>query len=212
MRSRNQGIRRVRVADIADNPLNFRTHGELQREAFAGTVDAIGWYGYPDVFVDGDGVVRLIDGHLRRQHLLDRYGPDATIEVNVTDFDDAEARLALASRDPLAAMAGTDDGQLLAMVESLAVPNDGVAKLVEELRSQAEDAAASIADQVGETDQAITGRGHQTLSVNLTADQHAIIHKAIEHAKHRGKLANNAAALAVVARDYMGRTRKGRKR
>lgn len=107
-RSRNKGIRRVRVADIENNPQNFRVHPESQRLAFDGIESELGFYGYPDVYETDTGSIRLIDGQLRKEHLLSKYGPDATIEVNVTDFDENEAKKALATHDPLSAMAETD--------------------------------------------------------------------------------------------------------
>jgi DNA modification methylase len=110
LRVRNLGIRRVRVRDIIDNPHNYRTHGDEQREGFAKTVAEIGWYGYPDVFEHPDypGKVMLIDGELRTHHLLAKYGAEAEIEVNVTDFTPAEAQKALATHDPISALAGFD--------------------------------------------------------------------------------------------------------
>jgi DNA modification methylase len=110
LRVRNLGIRRVRVRDIVDNPRNYRTHGDEQREGFAKTVAEIGWYGYPDVFEHPDypGKVMLIDGELRTHHLLAKYGAEAEIEVNVTDFTPAEAAKALATHDPISALAGFD--------------------------------------------------------------------------------------------------------
>ena len=107
-RIRNKGIQLVRVADIEDNPLNFRTHPEAQRAAFAGIETELGFYGYPDVYETAVGTIRLIDGQLRKEHLLSKYGNEATIEVNMTDFDEDEAKKALLTHDPLSAMAEAD--------------------------------------------------------------------------------------------------------
>lgn len=132
-RIRNKGIRKVRVADLEDAPWNFRTHGEHQKDAFAGTVEEIGWYGYPDVYKTEQGKLRICDGHLRKEHLLEQYGPDAEIEVNVTDFDEADARKATASHDPLSALAGTDRPKLDALLQSLDVGNADLENMLAEL-------------------------------------------------------------------------------
>lgn len=118
-RIRNKGIRLVRVADIEDNPLNFRTHPEAQRAAFAGIETELGFYGYPDVYETEAGTIRLIDGQLRKEHLLSKYGNESTIEVNMTDFDEAEANKALATHDPLSAMAATDSDVLDKLLSSI---------------------------------------------------------------------------------------------
>lgn len=118
---RNREIRRVRVADIVDNPKNYRTHDDLQRSSFRATVGEIGWYGYPDVFEHPDfpGRVMLIDGELRSHHLAEHYGPDAFIDVNLTDFSPTEADKALATKDPLAGMAGVEKAALAGLLNEL---------------------------------------------------------------------------------------------
>src|SRR5262245_61498126 len=84
-RTRNKGLRRVRVSDLEDAPWNFRTHPEAQRAALEGAIEELGFYGYPDVYETAEGRLRICDGHLRRELLVARYGADAEIEVNLTD-------------------------------------------------------------------------------------------------------------------------------
>ena len=136
-RTRNKGLRRVRVADIEENPLNFRTHPQSQRDALAGTINEVGWYGYPDTFETAGGGVMLIDGHLRKSHLIEKYGPDATIEVNVTDFDEAEARKAMLTHDPLAAMAEMDAAKLDELLRSVETGNEALSKMLADLADEA---------------------------------------------------------------------------
>ena len=134
-RKRNAEIRRVRIEDIVDNPLNFRTHDDVQREAFRATVGEIGWYGYPDVFEHPEhpGKVVLIDGELRTEHLLEHYGPEASIDVNVCDFTPSEADKALATKDPLAAMAGSDVAKHAVLLRALEAEGEDFRALVEQL-------------------------------------------------------------------------------
>lgn len=137
IRVRNVGLRTVRVADIEDHDLNFRTHPTAQRDALAGAVAEIGWYGYPDCYTTADGNVRLIDGHLRKAHLIEKYGPDATIEVNVTDFDEAEARKAMLTHDPLAAMAEMDSVKLDELLRSVETGDEALSKMLADLATDA---------------------------------------------------------------------------
>lgn len=135
---RNAEIRRVRVRDILDNPLNFRTHDDMQVQSFEATVGELGWYGYPDVFEHPDhpGKVMLVDGELRSHHLAKHYGADAAIDVNVTDFSPAEADKALATKDPIAAMAGVDLAKEADLLRGLEAQTEGFAGLIERLAEQ----------------------------------------------------------------------------
>lgn len=137
LKIRNKGVRRIRVADLEDAPWNFRTHPEAQRGALAGIVDQLGWYGYPDVYETEEGKLRLCDGHLRKSFLLERYGEEAEIEVNVTDFVDHEAKLATATKDPLAAMAKADGERLDGLLRDVDAGSEGVQAMLADLADSA---------------------------------------------------------------------------
>ena len=117
------------MADIEDAPWNFRTHPQGQQDALAGAIDELGFYGYPDVYETPEGTLRLTDGHLRKSLLIQRYGADTEIEVNVTDFDEAEARKATLTKDQLAAMAAQDSEALATLLKSLG-DDDALARMV----------------------------------------------------------------------------------
>jgi len=138
LQNRNKEIRRVRVSDIVDNPANFRTHDDLQRGALESVVGEIGWYGYPDVFEHPEhpGKVMLVDGELRSHHLREHYGPDAAIDVNVCDFSPGEADKALATKDPLSAMAKIDIAAEADLLRSLDADSEGFGELIEQLAAQ----------------------------------------------------------------------------
>ena len=130
---RNLGIRKVRVADLEDAPWNFREHPEAQRAALEGAVNEIGWYGYPDVYETPEGQLRITDGHLRKDLLLAKYGPDAQIDVNVTDFTEAEAKIATLTKDPLAAMAVTNAEALAILIGQAKMADEALKKMVTSL-------------------------------------------------------------------------------
>ncbi len=127
----------MRVADLVEAPWNFRTHPESQRAALDGAVGDLGFYGYPDAYERADGRLGLVDGHLRREWLLGKYGPDAEIEVNLCDFTEAEAKKATLTKDPLAAMAGVDKGRLEGLLGECSTDNPALAKMLDQLGKKA---------------------------------------------------------------------------
>ena len=115
-RNRITGLIYLANADeIAAHQNNWRTHDDAQREALrgllgqVGIVDAaIGYYSQAE-----GGKMKLVDGHLRREEI--RVG----LPVLMTDLNDEEAALVLATLDPLAAMAGVDAVNLNALLHQL---------------------------------------------------------------------------------------------
>lgn len=136
-RVRNKGIRLVRVADIEDAEWNFRTHPQAQEDALEGAIDELGFYSYPDTFEPEPGRLKLCDGHLRKKHLLAKYGPDCEIEVNVTDFNEAEARKATLTKDPLAAMAEADAQKLDELLRTVQTSSGALADMLTQLADDA---------------------------------------------------------------------------
>jgi hypothetical protein len=137
IRVRNKEVRLVKVSDIEDAPWNWRGHGEEQKKAFDALVEELGFYGHPDVYVTAEGKLRLVDGHLRKDRLLAKYGPAATIEVNVTDFTEAEAKKALLTKDPLAAMAETDYAKLQELLPQVEAEDESIKAMLAELAAGA---------------------------------------------------------------------------
>lgn len=116
VRDRVVGLRRVRAGDLAEHPLNWRTHPDKQRRAVRALLGEIG---YADALLareTDDGVLQIIDGHLRAS--LD---PDQLVPVLVLDLDEEEAEKLLLTLDPLAALAEADPrplAELLARTDS----------------------------------------------------------------------------------------------
>lgn len=103
-------FRRVSAAELRENPNNFRTHPRKQKEAMLGVLNDVGW---ADAVLarEVDGVLELIDGHLRAD-----IANGEQLPVLVLDVNDAEAAEILATHDPIAAMAGQDDEKLDAVL------------------------------------------------------------------------------------------------
>jgi DNA modification methylase len=114
-------LRRVKAAHLIPNPENWRTHPAGQAAALRSILEEVGVADALLARETPQGLV-LIDGHLRRE--LD---PEAELPVLVLDVNEDEARLLLATLDPLAAMAGTDGDRLAALLSEIAITDDGLA-------------------------------------------------------------------------------------
>jgi hypothetical protein len=110
MRNRIKDHRKVRAGDLIPHELNPRTHSEAQRAALKALLGEIGFarsvLAY-EVLLDGQPRLKLIDGHLRTS-----MDPNAEVDVEVLDVNDAEARALLLAIDPLAQLAGYDAATL----------------------------------------------------------------------------------------------------
>ena len=113
------------------NPQNWRIHPKHQQDALKGALDEIGWI--QQVIVN-QRTGHLVDGHLRVE-LSMREG-ETEVPVIYVDLSEAEEKLALATIDPLSAMAETDQGMLDRLIEDLEVNSDDLNSLLESLASQ----------------------------------------------------------------------------
>jgi DNA modification methylase len=89
------------------NPKNWRVHPKAQQDALSGLLDSVGWV--QNVIVNRR-TGHVVDGHLRVSLAISREEP--TIPVVYVDLAEDEEALVLASLDPLAAMAVTDEEML----------------------------------------------------------------------------------------------------
>ena len=106
MRNRIKELREVRAGDLLPDPRNYRRHPAAQRKAMAQMVERLGYVNAVVARETPEGLM-LIDGHLRAE--LD---PEQTVPVLVVDLDEQESAEALATLDPLAAMAADDKAAL----------------------------------------------------------------------------------------------------
>ena len=128
MQDRVKELRRVPASELRANPKNWRRHPPAQVAALRGTVDQIGFTTPLQVRELLDGSLELIDGHLR----LEEFG-DETLPVIVVDLTEEEAKVALATHDPLAMMATADQGQLLNLLQSTQFEDRAVNDMLEAL-------------------------------------------------------------------------------
>lgn len=131
IRDRVKELRRIKAADLRPNPKNWRTHPDGQRDALRGLLAEVGYADALLVRELPDGGLELIDGHLRAETT-----PEAEVPVLVVDVSEAEADLLLATLDPLANLAGRDDGALDALVAATQAQSSAVRAFLEQLSAE----------------------------------------------------------------------------
>lgn len=128
IRDRIVELRRVKARDLRTNPRNWRKHSEKQRAALRGLLEEIGYAGALLARETDDDALELIDGHLRAETT-----PDELVPVLVLDVTEKEADMLLATHDPLAAMAETDEEALAALLANLQTDDARVEQLLADL-------------------------------------------------------------------------------
>ena len=117
VRDRIKALKRVKASELIPNPKNWRIHSQSQQDALKGVLTEVGYADALLVRETDDGYM-LVDGHLRAETT-----PDESVPVLVLDINEQEADLVLATLDPLASMATSDDNQLKSLLESISTDN-----------------------------------------------------------------------------------------
>jgi hypothetical protein len=113
-RNRVKELRYCAPHDLTDHPLQWRVHPDHQRSALRGVLEEIGIAGALLAYESpSTGQLTSIDGHLRKSL---GEGPWPTLILDVTD---EEAALLLATYDPLAKLATTDDAQFARLLDQV---------------------------------------------------------------------------------------------
>ena len=124
-RSRIVGSGTEAPDQLLANPANFRVHPKAQQEALAGVLDQVGWV--QNVLVN-QRTGHVVDGHLRVALAISRGEP--SVPVLYVDLSEDEERLVLASLDPLAAMATTDEAKLRELLAEVSVDSEALAAML----------------------------------------------------------------------------------
>jgi len=125
--------RMMKPRDLLSHPGQWRDHPRAQVEAMLGVLGQLGitdslkaWYSER-----AGGALTTWDGHLRKG--LD---PDQLWPVDILDLTDEEADFALATHDPLAAMALADKAALDALLSAVNSDNAAVLAMLADLAQQ----------------------------------------------------------------------------
>ena len=132
VRDRIVELRRVPASSLAPNPRNWRKHPKAQHDALRGVLAEVGIADAVLARQRPDGVLELVDGHLRAETL-----GDGEVPVLVLDVSEEEAWKILATHDPLAAMAEADPAILDDLLRDVATNNAALAAMLEELKDEA---------------------------------------------------------------------------
>ena len=101
------------------NPADWRVHPKAQQDALGGVLDQVGWV--QQVLVNRR-TGHVVDDHLRVALAIGRGEP--SVPVLYVELSPEEEALVLASLDPLAAMASTDEAKLRELLASVSVDSE----------------------------------------------------------------------------------------
>ena len=125
IKNRIKELRLVKASELLPNPKNWRTHPTAQADAMRGVLAEIGYADALIAYETPNGLM-LIDGHLRAETT-----PDMEVPVLITDLSSKEADMLLATLDPLAAMARSNQESLLSLVASLDLQNESIGLMLD---------------------------------------------------------------------------------
>ena len=132
VRDRIVELRRVRAGDLAENPRNWRRHPERQRRALRAMLEEVGFADAILARERADGVLEIIDGHLRKS-----MDPEMVVPVLLLDVDEEEADKLLASLDPLASLAVADPEPLADLLASMDTRSENLRVLLAKIATEA---------------------------------------------------------------------------
>lgn len=127
-RNRIIGYGDIDPALLLANPRNWRIHPRKQQDALEGVLEEVGWVG---VVLVNKTTGFLVDGHARVRIALRRN--EKTVPCAFCELTEAEEALILATLDPIAAMAVTDDALLGELVAETRAEDGRVNALLESL-------------------------------------------------------------------------------
>lgn len=125
IRNRIKEMRLVPAGSIRPNPKNWRTHPKNQQDALRGVLSEVGIADAVIARECEDGGLMLIDGHLRTETL-----GNELIPVLVLDVSEAEADKLLATMDPLAELARTDESKLGALLQTITTESEALESML----------------------------------------------------------------------------------
>ncbi len=126
-------VKRMKVRDIAGHPQNPKDHPARQRAALTASLNEIGKADVLRAYYSAknDNRLTLWDGHHRQGLDL-----DAEWWIAVTDLDDTEAALMLATFDPIAALAETNAERLAAVLADVRTGEAALQEMLAEIAAK----------------------------------------------------------------------------
>lgn len=192
-------------AEVAPDQLlahhdNFRRHSKAQQDAMAAVFEDIGWV---QSIIVSEQSGRVIDGHMRVELAMRQGVP--TVPVVYVELSEEEERKALATIDPMGALATADADQTRDLLVGLNMDDDRLSNLLGQLAKQAGGAGwhkpgdDALGDMVDE-EEYLDGEGEGGLEIDENAPTRTAEGDVWKLGRHRlgiGK-AEDAALLARV--------------
>lgn len=183
----------MRAGDFLANPLNWRIHPDFQQQALSGVLDEVGWI---DEVTVNQRTGRVVDGHLRVTLAL-RVGEDEPVPYRSVDLSEEEEAEVLATKDPIAALAGSDPDQFAEVLERFNTGDAALQQMLEEMSYDQEMRALLAGDDA--EPHVVLGDPKKQIAVILFIDQVATLEQAIQFAdiENRGK------AITAICQAYI---------
>jgi hypothetical protein len=186
------------------NPFNWRAHPKHQQDALSAVLDNVGWF--QNVIVNRL-TNHIVDGHLRVSLAISKR--EAEVPVVYVDLTEEEELIALATIDPLSAMAATDSAKLAELLASVqtndAALNELLATIGNSVTAPTEDQWGAAFDALPDGDKS----PFQQMTFTVSDAQADTIHDALAKAKKDGGIAptdnenSNGNALWRMADVYL---------
>jgi ParB-like chromosome segregation protein Spo0J len=129
--------------DLVAHDRNWRGHPESQQKALVDALDSVGWV---QTVVVNDRTGTIVDGHLRVALAMAR--GVTSIPVQHIDIDKQEEKLVLATLDPLAGLAATDEGALKGLLSDVSDQlGDELGRMTEDITGHRPDPAPAMPTQ-----------------------------------------------------------------
>jgi ParB-like chromosome segregation protein Spo0J len=119
-------------AELAENPLNWRTHPETQFNALADVIADVGWAG---ACLFNERTQRLIDGHLRKK--IGIVHGSEKIPVLIGNWSEEQEAKILATLDPIGALAEADKGKLETLLREVSTGSEVLQQMLADLARDA---------------------------------------------------------------------------
>jgi hypothetical protein len=177
----------VDALELIPNPANWRQHPGYQRAALAGALGEVGWV--QQVIVNRT-TGRLIDGHLRVELARER---GEQVPVTYVELTEAEERLVLATLDPLAGLAATDETALAELLAGIETQDQALDELLNELAFDVEPGP-----EAGSGSRRTLGQ-QRVVKIALSVPNLAVVEQALA----RVGIDNRGAALVAICEAYL---------
>ena len=144
-------LREVDPRSLTANPKNWRVHSPAQRAALRGSINELG-YGDPVELMDGTDLI--LDGHLRVDLAIEE-GQETISVVDMALYTEAEADQYLLTKDPIAAMATSDNARLESLMRDNTTAEAGLQAMLAEMAEREEITPPTAPEEFASYDESV---------------------------------------------------------